>query len=425
MTAANYSDSAERALIGAILCGSDCSAELIQAIAPRMFYAIRHQEIWQTAGKIIAAGVRPDLVGVIDELERHGRLEAIGGSPYLMDLSEEHISDAMLDGHSRLVREYAIIRSAGIESRKISSMVEDGADASSIVSECLRVAAELSTEAAGRRRRPESCMAVADEILTNDEPAKLETGFPFIDEFTRISPENFVVIGARPGAGKSSMALGIALAASRAGRRVLFNCLEMSTVEMTESMMAHETGHHLDGIITRKLTPAHMAECRVAIQAGANIVFSPQKTMPELVAKCRSMKANGGIDLVITDFIQKMNNPKAENRTQEVGSISRAHKELAMDFQIPVIALSQLSRAGDGIEPTLKDLRESGDLEQDANAVYFIWKLANGFGRRGFRIAKDRRGAGTAALEIGFNGPCVRFEDWYEQMDKPQQKVEK
>ena len=412
---ANFSDSAERALIGAILCGSDYSAELLQSIAPRMFYAMRHQDIWETAGKIITAGVRPDIVGVSDELERRGRIDAVGGRAYLMGLADEHVSDSLLDGHSKLVREYAINRAAGLEARKISSMVEEGADAGALVSEFLRVASELSAEAEGKRRRPELASAVLGEILNNDPPEKLETGFGFIDKFTRISPENFVVIGARPGSGKSSLGLGIALAASMQGKRVLFNCLEMSTVEMTESMLAHETEIKLSRILARVLDDGEKARCRVASQAGANIVFSPQKTMPELIAKTRSMKANGGCDLVITDFLQKMNNPKAENRTQEVGSISRAHKELAMDFHIPVIGLSQLSRAGDGVKPTLKDLRESGDLEQDANAVYFLWKLTEGAHVRGFSIEKDRRGAGTDAMRIAFDGSIVKFDKEYHE----------
>lgn len=410
MTPANYSDDAERTLIGAILRGSDMSAEILQTVPARSFYAARNQEIWEEAGKIVATGVRADIVTLSDALSRAGRLEAVGGLAYLVDLADEHVSDARLDGCVKLVRDYAVIRAAGAEAAKISAAVNAGDDAGEIVTAFVRAAGDLALEAAGHRRRPESCLAVADEILTNDPPKCLVTGFAFIDDFTRISPENFIVIGARPGSGKSSLALGIALAASRAGARVLFNCLEMSTVEMTESMMAHEAKIQLDRIITRSLDSDEMARCRMAISAGANIVFSPLKTMPELIAKCRSMKANDGIDLVITDFIQKMNNPKSENRTQEVGFISRAHKELAMDFQIPVIALSQLSRAGDGVEPTLKDLRESGDLEQDANAVYFIWRTLNGPGRRGFRIAKDRRGAGSPALDIGFEGQFVRFE---------------
>ena len=417
MTPANYSEDAERTLIGAILRGSDMSAEILQAVPARSFYIARHQEIWGEASKIVAAGVRSDIVTLSDTLSRAGRLEAVGGSAYLMDLVDEHVSDARLDGCVKLVREYAVIRSAGAEASKIVAAVNAGDDAGEIVTAFVRAAGDLAIEAEGRRRRPESCAAVADEILTNTPPKCLKTGYAYIDEFTRISPENFIVIGARPGSGKSSLALGLALAASRAGNRVLFNCLEMSTVEMTESMMAHEAKIALDRIISRNLDQDEMHSCRQAIAAGANIVFSPQKTMPELIAKCRSMKANGGIDLVITDFIQKMNNPKSENRTQEVGSISRAHKELAMDFQIPVIALSQLSRAGDGVEPTLKDLRESGDLEQDANAVYFIWRTTNGPYRRGFRIAKDRRGAGTPALEIGFEGHFVRFDpDHYDQI---------
>ena len=404
-----HSETAERSLLAALLAGSDYSSELLHSVEARMFYAMRHQDLWRVAAKVSASGKRPDLIQVQDELARCGELERVGGEAYLMELADEHVSDAGLDGYAKLVRDYSIVRSAGVEAAKIAELARDGAEASDLVSAYLRVASDLSSEAEGRRRRPETAMGVIADILNNNEPARLWTGFDFIDLFTRISAENFIVIGARPGSGKSSLALGIAIEASRQGLRVLFNCLEMSTTEMTESMIAHETGIKLDRVINRRLGPHEMQQALVAIQAGSNIIFSPQKTMPELVAKCRSMKANGGIDLVITDFIQKMKNEKSENRTQEVGSISRAHKDLAIDFQIPVIALSQLSRAGDK-EPTLKDLRESGDLEQDANAVYFLWRDSENPYERGFKIAKDRRGAGTDAIAIGFDGSIVRFE---------------
>lgn len=403
-----YSESAERGLVGAVLAGSDMAADLLAALEPRMFFSARHQTIWSEASKILASGVRPDIVQVIDSLGRAGNLGAITGA-YLMELADEHVSDSGLDGCVKLVRDYSIIRSASIEANKIAGMAKDGAEAESIVSEYLRVASELSAEAEGKIRKAETPNAVLSEILTNTEPPRLLTGFDFIDSFTRIVAENFIVIGARPAAGKTSLALGIAIEASKQGKRVLYNCLEMSTVEMTESMISHETQIPLSKVIYRKLTRDEMEEARIAVQAGANIVFSPQKTIPELVAKCRSMKANGGLDLVITDFIQKMNDPKQENRTQEIGKISRMHKEIAQDFGIPVIALSQLSRAADGVEPELKDLRESGDIEQDANAVYMLWKM-NADDIRGFKIAKDRRGRGLPAIQINFKGSTVSFD---------------
>lgn len=404
-----YSESAERALIAAVLSGSDLSAELLRDVQATDFFPERNKVIWSTAQEALASGVKPDIIQVRDRLETAGKLPSVDGVAYLMELCDEHISDSGLEGAAKIVRGHSIARSAAVAARKIGAMVEEGEESGEIVSMLLATAAELSAAAEGRRRKPESVFGVLDSILNNDEPEQLKTGFGFIDNYTRISAENFIIIGARPGAGKSSLALGIAISASRQGKRVLFNCLEMSTMEMTESLIAHETRIELSRIITRQLDSEEHAKCRIAAMVGANIVFSPQKTMPELLAKCRSMKANGGIDLVITDFIQKMTDPTAENRTQEVGRISRQHKELAQDFGIPVIALSQLSRAGEA-EPTLKDLRESGDLEQDANAVYFIWRVDRDCDR-GFKIAKDRRGAGTPAFNVGFDGRYVRFYD--------------
>lgn len=113
MTPANYSDDAERTLIGAILRGSDMSAEILQTVPARSFYAARNQEIWEEAGKIVATGVRADIVTLSDALSRAGRLEAVGGPAYLMDLVDEYVSDARLDGCVKLVRDYAVIRAAG------------------------------------------------------------------------------------------------------------------------------------------------------------------------------------------------------------------------------------------------------------------------------------------------------------------------
>ena len=160
MTPANYSENAERVLIGAILRGSDMSAEILQAVPARAFYIARHQEIWEEAAKIAAAGVRSDIVTLSDALSRVGRLEAVGGSAYLMDLVDEHFSDARLDGCVKLVRDYALIRAAGVEASKIVAAVNAGDDASEIVTAFVRAAGDLAMEAEGRRRRPESCAAV-------------------------------------------------------------------------------------------------------------------------------------------------------------------------------------------------------------------------------------------------------------------------
>jgi replicative DNA helicase len=403
-----YSESGERGLIGAILAGSDMSTELLTGLEARMFFASRHQTIWSIAAGLSAAGTKPDLIQVRDALERSGKLSGALDASYLMELADEHVSDSGLEGCAKLVRDYSIIRSASFGTKSINEAIRDGASASEVVAEYLKIASQLSAEAEGKQRKPETANAVLGEILTNEKPERLWTGFDFIDAYTRITPENFVVIGARPASGKTSLALGIAIEASKQGKRVLYNCLEMSTVEMTESMISHETQFPLSKIIYRKLEPHEMQKCRIHAQSGVNIVFSPQKTIPELIAKCRSMRANGGLDLVITDFLQKMTDPDSENRTQEIGKISRMHKEIAQDFGIPVIGLSQLSRAADGVEPELKDLRESGDIEQDANAVYMLWK--NGADdTRGFKIAKDRRGRGVGAMTIKFNGATVSF----------------
>lgn len=409
---ANWSVHAERSLLGAILRGSDYTQEILSAVTPRDFYSSRHGIILSAALDLNLAGIRPDIITVQDALERARNLPLVGGPAYLMELADEHISDSGLDGHIKLVKDYAIIRTAARDAENLARMAKDGAQASEMVSEVVRMASELSEASLGQRARIENPMAAIPGILTNVQQKYMETGFRFVDDNTRICAENFVVVGARPGVGKSSFALGVAISAAKQGMKVLFNCLEMSTQEMVESLMAHETRIKLNRIMFRELDPVvEFPRCRQAVMACSGITFTYQKTVPELVAKARAMRANGGIDLVVTDYLQKMIHPAAENRTQEVGYISRAHKELAMDFKIPVIGLSQLSRAGKDGKPDLADLREAGDIEQDANAVYFLWRDQDDPRVRWFNIEKDRRGSGTPPIKVGFDGSIVRFYD--------------
>jgi replicative DNA helicase len=409
---ANWSEHAERSILGAILRGSDYTQEILAAIHPREFYAVRHGIILSAAADLSIAGIKPDLITIRDALERTKKLQHVGGDGYLMEISDEHISDSGLDGHMKLIKDYAIIRIAARDAENLARMAKDGAQASEVVSEVVRMASELSEASTGQRTRIENPMATLSGILTNVQQTYMETGFGFVDDNTRICPENFIVIGARPAVGKSSFALGIAIAAAKQGMKVMFNCLEMSTQEMVESLMAHETRIKLNRIMFRELDPVtEFPRCREAVMACSGITFTYQKTVPELIAKARAMRANGGIDLLITDYLQKMIHPAAENRTQEVGYISRSHKELAMDFKIPVIGLSQLSRAGKEGKPDLSDLREAGDIEQDANAVYFLWRDQEDPGTRWFNIEKDRRGSGTPPIQVDFDGSIVRFSD--------------
>ena len=209
-----YSESAERALIAAVLSGSDLSAELLRDVQAGDFVPERNKVIWSTAQEALAAGVKPDIIQVRDRLEMAGKLPSVDGAAYLMEICDEHISDSGLEGASKIVRDHSIARSAAVAARKIGAMVEDGEESGEIVSRLLAAAAELSAAAEGRRRKPENVFGVLDGILNNNEPEQLKTGFGFIDNYTRISAQNFIVIGARPGAGKSSLALGIAISAS-------------------------------------------------------------------------------------------------------------------------------------------------------------------------------------------------------------------
>lgn len=402
-----HSDAAERAILGAVLAGSQMTPDLLRRVPAEAWYSERHRTIWRTMAKVSAEGLSPDLLVVAERLES---LASIGGRPYLMELADEHVSDSGLDSYVSLVREAWVRRMAVANARILEETAQEAGSAEEVVEKGLQLATSLLEASNGESRGPQNPLAASVSILTNEKPRRIKTGFYFLDDYFFLRPTNLMVIGARPGCGKTSLAMGVGINVAKAGLGVLVNSLEMSPEELTESIMAHETGIKLDRIVNRQLSPKEMEECRAAIMRLGRIEFVECRTVAELRTRARAMKLSGGLDLVIVDYLQLMEAPGHETRNQEVGACSRGLKRMGMELDVGIIELSQLSRSKDRSEPILSDLRESGEIEQDANMVVFLWE-GDSPTERHVKGAKNRRGQIMPKRVIDFDGSIVRFYD--------------
>lgn len=399
-------ESAERAILGAVLAGSLAAPDLLRSLPAAAWYSERHRLIWALMTKISAEGLSPDLLVMADRIKG---VPSIVDQAYLMELADEHVSDSGLDSYVALVRDAHVRRIGVANARILEETARESETAAELVEKSLQLSTELLEASRGKSAGPRNPLAAAKDILTNKRPPRIKTGFAFLDDYFFLRPTNTFILGARPGCGKTSLALGVGINVAKEQKRVLINSLEMSPEELTESIMAHETGIKLDRIVNRNLIPKEMEECREAVVRTSLIEFAECHTVAELRTRARAMQMAGGLDLVIVDYLQLMSDPGRETRNQEVGACSRGLKRMSMDLGVPSLILSQLSRAKEGrMEPVLTDLRESGEIEQDANMVAFLWEEE---GERFIKGAKNRRGQIMPKRAVDFDGSIVRFSD--------------
>lgn len=408
-----HSISAERAIIAAAVRGSQAIPAILASVDPLDFYIPRHQVLWDCARSLAGSGLRCDVLVISEELRRHGRLDEVGGDDWLMEVSDEYVSDIGLQGYAKIVRDHSISRSAITFAEKLAAEAQEGGSAIDLVQTAWRGISRLTDMAAGRTAGSGSIMATTGRILTNEKPKCLKTGLKFLDHYIQIRKTNQIVIGATPGAGKTSLMLAVACNVSLA-EPVLINSLEMSEEELIENMMAITTNIPIDRISNRSLTPQEWATCRelmMAMEKNLRIVHCT--TVAELQAEAMAMKNGDGLGLVAIDYLQLMEGP-GDSRNDVIAKISRSTKLMAMSLDVPVILLSQLSREGAKAgRPALHHLRESGAIEQDANIVIFLWQDPTSMSpdtERMVTFAKNRRGAHGETM-AGFDGSRTRFYD--------------
>ena len=429
-----HSVDAERSVLGAILLENTAINRAQEILKDTDFYRDPHRRIFKVMGALSERATAIDPVTVKEELTRSGELEAVGGPAYIASLLDGVPHSSNVEHYAKIVKEKAILRAlidAG--GRIVTTAYEASQDVDEILDQSERLVFQIAQDQMRAGFVP--LRTIADQSLKTIERLSehrelvtgLPTGFPTLNEMTSgLQPSDLIVLAARPGMGKTSFALNIAQhAATQGGRRVGVFSLEMSREQLFLRLLtgqARVDAHRLrTGRLGRdewqRLTQAFGELAAVPIwiddTAGTGVL--------EMRAKSRRLKMEQGLDLLVIDYLQLMRSRgRFENRNQEITEISRSLKELAKELQIPIMALSQLSRApeqrGGDRRPQLSDLRESGAIEQDADLVMFIYReeiykpTEENRGRAQIMIAKQRNGP-IGNIDLAFLREYTRFEE--------------
>lgn len=424
---------AEQSVLGAMMLSKDAMADVIEVVRANDFYRPAHEMVFDTATKLYNSGDPVDALTVGSELQKAGNLARIGGAEYLHTLISIVPSAASAGYYARLVREQSILRKLVEAGTRIANMGydADGAEVDEVVD-----SAQSEIFAVTERRNSEDFLPIGDVMertLEEIDAASsrdgqmlgIPTGFRQLDELTGgFQAGQMIVIAARPAIGKSTLGLDIARSASVThGKASVIFSLEMSREEITKRMLAAESGVKLTKLTKGPMGPndwERLASTAARIaKAPLFIDDSPNMSLMEIRAKCRRLKQQHDLSLVVVDYLQLMSSGrKVESRQQEVSEFSRALKLLSKEIQVPVIAISQLNRGPEQRtekRPMLSDMRESGAIEQDADIVILLhrddaYDRDNRPGEADFIVAKHRSGP-TDTIAVAFKKDYAHFAD--------------
>ncbi len=389
-----HSLEAERALLGAILLEKDSLPKAVEVLKPTDFYKEGHRKIFEAMIALFERSEPVDLLTLREELRRRAELEEVGGEVALATMVEEAATAAHVSTYAEIIREKALLREL---IRIATELIGQSYEARKNVDELLDQAEQRVFQLSERRLQGtaipvRSILKETFEYIERLYERKehitgLPTGIRKLDQMTSgLQPSEFIIMAGRPSMGKTSFALNIARhAAIELHRTVLVLSLEMSKEQLVQRLLCAEAKVDSHRVRTGFLEPRDWPKLTNAAgklaEAPIFIDDQPALSVLEARAKARRMKAEHGLDLVIVDYLQLMRGRNAENRQQEISEISRSLKALAKELRMPVVALSQLSRAVEAraqrdYKPQLSDLRESGALEQDADLILFLYRPA-------------------------------------------------
>ncbi|HIB05014.1 MAG TPA: replicative DNA helicase [Candidatus Marinimicrobia bacterium] len=428
-----HSEEAELAVLGSMLSSKEAVSKSIQWLTPDVFYKDAHGKIFSAMELLFDKGEPVDTVSVIDLLKKNKELESVGGTYFVTGLVESVPTAAHVERYSKIVMEKALLRSLITLSHSIAKEAyEDSQDVADILD-----TVEQSIFSITQNRLKGGFTQINDIVVAALEKLELirasggsvigvPSGLLDLDDITSGFQEgDLIIIAGRPGMGKTALALSmIRNAALEADVGVGMFSLEMANHQLAMRLLCAEARVDSHFVRTGKL-PAKLWK-NLGLSAGdlekAPIYLddSPALTVLELRAKARRLKAEHNIGMIVVDYLQLMQGPRGvENRQQEISVISRSLKALAKELSIPVVALSQLSRAVEqraDRKPQLSDLRESGAIEQDADVVIFLYRPwvysqeDEDEGKAEIIVAKQRNGP-TGHISASFISKYARFEN--------------
>ena len=432
----------EEVVLGAMMIDKKGVDEVIDILHPEVFYKEAHKYIYEAIVKLFERTEPIDLLTVSTQLKKDGKLELVGNDFYLIQLTQKVSSSAHIEYHARIILQKYIQRSL----IKVSSeIIEEAYDETTDVFDLLDNAeAKLYDITQGNiKKSSETAQSLViqakkkiEEISNKEGLSGIPSGFEKLDKLTSgWQPSDLVIVAARPGMGKTAFTLSMARnMAVNSNTPVAFFSLEMSSVQLITRLISSETGLSSEKLRTGKLEKHEWEQLNVKVKslekAPLFIDDTPSLSIFDLRAKARRLASQHGIRLIVIDYLQLMTaggSQKGGNREQEISTISRNLKALAKELDVPVIALSQLSRAvetrGGSKRPILSDLRESGAIEQDADIVSFIYRpeyykieewddeeRSPTQGQAEFIVAKHRNG-GLDNIRLKFIGNLGKFDN--------------
>ena len=425
---------AETAVLGSMLLDKEAISKSIELLDENSFYSEANRNIFKAVVKLYDENEGVDIVTIIEELKKRNILDKVGGSAHITELANSVPTAANIEHYARIVQEKYMLRTL---INAATSIVADSYESSSRVEEILDKAEEVIFDITSAKKRGNAVAGIKDVVKASiDRIDKLyqrkenitgvATGFHDLDIMTAgLQPSDLIIVAGRPSMGKSALATSIVEHAGITGKTscALFS-LEMSKEQLAQRMLcsiAHVNAHKVrTGFLSQTDWPKLVDAAQKLSEAPIFIDDTPSISALELRAKCRRLKAKHDIQMVIIDYLQLMRGSyRSESRQQEISEISRSIKALARELGIPIIAISQLSRAAEQREdhrPRLSDLRESGAIEQDADIVMLLFReeyynpTEENTGVAEVIVAKQRNGP-TGTIKMAFLKEYTKFSN--------------
>jgi len=395
----------EEAVLAALMLDKDAIVPVLSILAPEKFYKDAHCIIYKSIMQLFTAGEPIDLLTVVNKLRKNGELEIAGGVIYITELTSKVSSAENIEYHSRIIAEQSMRRMIiSMASKAQASAYSEEEDVFELIdkisSDVLNISSSVNETKSKTVRSiiPSVIEAIKKASEDDNNLTGIDTGYPLVNQLTGgWQDTNLIIIAARPSIGKSDLAINLTVNAAITGKKVALFSLEMSDTELVKRIISITTELYKNKIKRGNLTPEDWSQImKMRTEVLDNIIIQDDHslTTSQLRGICKNLKLKHGIDMVVLDYLQLMSGvKKGGNRENEVTEISRACKVVAGDIKVPLIALSQLSRAvenrGGDKRPILADLRESGAIENDANLVIFPYRAEK------YGITQDEDGNST------------------------------
>jgi replicative DNA helicase len=421
---------AEVAVLGSMLLDKDAASEVVTLLRAEDFYRTAHAVLFEAMVRVYDEKASIDLVVLRDDLSQRDQLEKVGGEDYIAYLANAVPSAANAEHYAGIVRDHALKRDIITKAHEmVKEAYESSTDAREILDHAETMLFGLNRE--DGTSGPSSISEVLKDTMAGIDRTQqghltgVPTGFFELDDITcGLQPGELVVVAGRPSMGKTTFSLNLAeYAALEENAPVAIFSLEMAKKQLVQNMLCSRARVNAHSVRKGILAEAEWNSITQTLgplsESPIFIDDTPALTPTQLRAKARRLKARYGIKLIIADYLQLMEAPRAENRQQEISVISRSFKALARELNLPIIAISQLNRSVDAREdhrPRMSDLRESGAIEQDADLIMFLFREEYYEQREDNRnlaeliVAKQRNGP-TGVVKLMFEARWMRFEN--------------